>query len=146
MVTASLNEWPLITDRYEAIPDTLEWKIEDGFTRADPELVPHGLSVKDCVLEYGDDVSGTYNVTIQNESGSDYTAGSHNTFTSGDKEFTIAVIAVYRDEDGKIKDAVEMYALPADIPAGSETDLTCVSSYVSEEDYAPEYYIRITNY
>lgn len=133
-------------NHYVDTPASLEW--EDGFSGPDPDLVPHGLSVVDCT-PYG---GGEFAATIHNGSETDYTYDADSSmYSTPDHSFRFDVVAVYRDTDGKICDAVDMmysaYVGAEDMPAGSDTVINFYSDHVCEDDsLTPEYYICVTEF
>lgn len=137
-------EFSSILDHYTAVPATLEWEAESG-ARQDPNLLPHGLSVTEVDSPYYSQCTAT----IHNDSEIDYTSdeGSFE-FTGDGKRFEFVIVAVYRDDEGKICDAQELnYSHPGyKIPAGGDAQLGFYANHtVSDESLTPEYYISITD-
>ena len=146
MFTTDLIPEENLLDHYLSIPDSLEWKINDQ--TPDPALTPHGLSVAECTMSADYDNWAEYDVTISNDSGTDYLYDPQSMFYKSDiADFTIEVVAVYRDAEGNIKDAELISFRPPsqkDIPANSETTMTSYSNHICrDEALTPEYYISI---
>lgn len=138
-------EFSSILDHYTAVPATLEWEAESN-SRQDPNLLPHGLSVTGVEPPYNSQCT----VTVHNDSENDYTSdeGSFE-FTGDGKQFSFCIVAIYRDDEGKICD-VQQLILHGDsdynIPAGGDAQLSCYANHtVNDESLTPEYYISITN-
>ena len=138
-------EFSSILDHYTAVPATLEWEVESG-SRQDPNLLPHGLSVTGVEPPYCSQCT----VTIHNDSENDYTSDDGSSeFTGDGKQFSFDIVAIYRDEEGKICDAqqlIEYGDSECNIPAGSDAQLSFYANHtVSDESLTPEYYISITD-
>lgn len=151
---SAYNDGNKITDFYKAMPEKLDWHLTQSYDKQlmalAGELGSHGLSVSECREIYTDTDYAEYEVTIHNDSSTDYTGDpSDGTFRNdaGEYEFTFCVAAVYRDSEGKIRDAVKMvpfFETEEVIAAGSDTTLTFSSNHSCYEDFEPEYYICIT--
>lgn len=138
-----------ILDHYETLPDRLEWKAEQA--TPDPDLTPLGISIGDCVMVEDYDTGADYEITIRNDSETDYHYDAQSMkYLTDVADFNFEVAAVYRDSEGTIKDAVQMNPRPdlqKDLPAGSETSLTFYSNHVCrDDDLTPEYYLCIGEY
>lgn len=144
-----------ILSHYTAVPATLEWE-NDGGSRQDPELVPHGLSITGIEPYYDSSVwfegdYAEYTATIHNGSETDYTFddGAFEYIWNG-KKFSFNIVAVYRNAEGEICDMQEMQytginGMP-DLPAGSDTELYVFANHtVKDDSLTPEYYISITD-
>lgn len=137
-----------ILDYFEEVPAKFEW--EQSYVEKGAKIVPYGISVTACedvdTGEYGDEHE--FMVTLHNDSETDYVY-DHDAvdFIAGDKYFSAAVVAVYRNADGEIKDAVKMdpYEPEAkDIPAGGDVSMPFHSSHFCEDsELTPEYYFSV---
>ena len=143
-----------ILDHYTEVPASLEWSAVQGGAEKDSDLAPHGLSVKACEPDtakdgwFGDD-SGVYNVTLHNDSETDYVFNEDEFCYQMDSTlFSFKIVAVYRDSEGEIKD-VEMIQdvgldPPSVIPAGGDIEMEGLSAYKCDDDsLTPEYYVYI---
>ena len=144
MFTTAIIPGESILDRYLSIPDSLEWELEEPVP--DAELPSHGLSVAECTMTGDYDNWADYDVTIRNESETDYLYDFQSMMYQSDiADFAIEVVVVYRDADGNIKDAELIPLRPPsqkDIPANSEATMVGYSNHVCrDENLTPEYYI-----
>lgn len=142
-----------ILDHYKEAPDSLEWVESAGMTRKDPNLKPHGLSIKACEYDaskdgwYGDD--SVYNVTLHNDSEADYVFNADEFCYETDSiKFSFKIVAVYRNAEGEIKDAelIEYTGnnTPSVIPAGEDVVMQGNSYNRCDDDsLTPEYYVYI---
>jgi hypothetical protein len=97
------------------------------------------------------DEGADYEITIRNDSETDYHYDAQSMYYQTDvMDFNFEVVAVFRDSEGNLRDAVMMNPRPnlqKDLPAGSETNMTFYSNHVCrDEDLTPEYYLCISNY
>lgn len=138
-----------LLDHYESLPDRLEWKVTQ--TRADPDLTPLGISVVDCATVEDYDTGADYEITFKNDSEKDYLYDAASMMYQTEAEdFSVEAVAVFRDSEGNIRDAVQMKPRPnmqKDLPANSETVLRCYSNHVCrDDDLSPEYYLYVSNF
>lgn len=138
-----------ILEHYEALPDKLEWKVTEA--KADHDLTPLGISIGECSMVEDYDEGADYEITIRNDSETDYHYDAQSMYYQTDvMDFNFEVVAVFRDSEGNLRDAVMMNPRPnlqKDLPAGSETNMTFYSNHVCrDEDLTPEYYLCISNY
>ena len=134
-----------ILDYYNEIPDKIEW--ENTGANYDGSLEPHGLSITESRETYSG-VNGTeYEITIHNDSDTDYTLEpSLGALIADDRPFTFSIGVVYRDSDGKIKDAKDLYIdfeQQGGIDAGSDKTYTGFTGNTADAALEPEFYIAI---
>ena len=137
-----------ILDYYNEIPDKIEW--EATGMNFDGTLEPHGLSITECRETYSGENGTEYEITIHNDSSTDYALEpALGTLIADMRPFTFSIGVVYRDSDGKIKDAKDLYIdfeQQGGIDAGSDktyTGFTGNTGNTAEEDLEPEFYIMI---
>lgn len=138
-----------LLEHYESLPDKLEWRVTEA--KADHDLTPLGITVEDCVIVDDYDTGADYEITIRNDSERDYQYDAESMYYQTDlMDFNFEVVAVFRDSEGNIKDAVMMNPRPnlqKDLPADSETSMTFYSNHICrDDDLTPEYYLCISNY
>jgi len=138
-----------ILDHYETLPDTLEWEVVQA--TENQELTPLGISVAECIIsdDYGD--WAEYEITLKNESDTDYGYDMESMYYQSEvADFDLRVVAVFRDDEGTIKDAVLMTPRPVSqkaLPANSEESMVFYSNHVcTDETLTPEYYLSIERY
>ena len=154
MDISSYNFGNKITDYYKAMPETLEWRLAQSYDKQlmaawGKDLEPHGLSVSECSVDYSEEGYSEYVVALHNDSNTGYSCdpstGNFVTDT-GEFEFELRLVAVFRDTEGNIKDAITMVPMSgqeSEIAAGSDSTLMFYSLRSYAEDSEPEYYINI---
>ena len=134
-----------ILDYYNEIPDKIEW--ETTGVDYDGTLEPHGLSITDCIETYSGEYGTEYEITIHNDSNTDYALEpSLGTLIADGRPFTFSIGVVYRDSDGSIKDASDLYIdfeQQGGIDAGSDKTYTGFTGKTADTDLEPEFYIKI---